>query len=98
MPTFRAWAAVRSRTDGEFTIDALQADAWWILGTASVLEAGAEWRHSSGSYDYEDEADFELLFLTPGAPSEPSRTRAVSLRPRGDQYGGVCQRAAGTDS
>ena len=69
-----------------FTIDALQADAWWLLGTTSILEAGAEWRHSSGSYEYEDEADFELLFLTPGAPSEPSRTRAVSLRPRGDQY------------
>jgi hypothetical protein len=70
-----------------FTIDALQADGWWILGAASVLEAGAEWRHSSGSYEYEDEAEFELLFLTPGAPSEPSRTRAVSVRPRGDQYG-----------
>ena len=68
-----------------FTIDALQADAWWNLGSATVIEAGAEWRRSSGRYDFEDEAEFELLFLTPGAPTEPDLARNLTLRPQGDQ-------------
>lgn len=69
-----------------FTIDSLHADAWWSHGPTTLLVTGAEWRRSSGRYDYQDQAEFELLFLTPGAPSEPSRTRAISLRPEGDQY------------
>jgi len=69
-----------------FTIDALQVDAWRSLGPTTVLEAGAEWRRSSGRYDYRDEASFELLFLTPGAATESNRVRTVSLRPEGEQY------------
>jgi hypothetical protein len=68
-----------------FTIDALQADAWWTLGPKAVIEAGAEWRRSSGRYDFEDEAEFELLFLTPGAPTAPSLARELAVRPQGDQ-------------
>ena len=70
-----------------FTIDSIQADGWWRLGARSLLQAGAEWRAQSGRYDYADEAEFELLFLTPGAATEPSRTRSISLRPSGNQSG-----------
>ena len=70
-----------------FTIDSIQADGWWRLGARSLLQAGAEWREQSGRYDYADEAEFALLFLTPGAATEPTRTRSISLRPSGDQAG-----------
>jgi outer membrane receptor protein involved in Fe transport len=70
-----------------FTIDSLQADGWWRIGKRSLLQAGLEWREQSGRYDYEDEAEFELLFLTPGAATTPERSRSVRLRPDGHQFG-----------
>jgi hypothetical protein len=70
-----------------FTIDSIQADGWWRIGTRSLLQAGLEWREQSGRYDYEDEAEFELLFLTPGAATTPERSRSVHLRPDGHQFG-----------
>ena len=75
------------RDDRSFTINALQADGWWRVGERSLLQAGAEWREQSGRYDYRDEAEFALLFLTPGAPTEPEQSRAVRLRPQGHQSG-----------
>jgi outer membrane receptor protein involved in Fe transport len=66
-----------------FTIDSLQADVWRRLGTRSLLQAGAEWREQKGLYEYSDEAAFELLFLTPGAPTDPERTRNLRVRPSG---------------
>ncbi|MEX0733607.1 MAG: TonB-dependent receptor [Steroidobacteraceae bacterium] len=71
----------------DFTINTLQADGWWRVGAHSLLQAGAEWRQQSGRYDYADDVDFELLFLTPGAASEPSRARSISVRPSGHQAG-----------
>ncbi len=71
--------------DRRFTIDSLQADGWWRLGARSLLQAGLEWREQQGRYDYSDEAEFELLFLTPGAATELSRTRELHLRPSGQQ-------------
>jgi len=70
-----------------FTIDSLQADGWWRVGANTLLQAGAEWREQSGRYDYADSAEFELLFLTPGAATEPERTRAINSRPSGNQSG-----------
>ncbi len=70
-----------------FTINSLQADGWWRVGARSLLQAGAEWRVQSGRYDYEDVAEFELLFLTPGAATEPERSRSIHLRPDGHQAG-----------
>jgi hypothetical protein len=70
-----------------FEIDSVQADGWWRIGTRSLLQGGLEWRAQSGRYDYEDEAAFDLLFLTPGAPTEPERSRSLHLRPDGHQYG-----------
>jgi hypothetical protein len=68
-----------------FTIHSLQADGWWRMGSRSLLQAGAEWRQQSGRYLYADEAEFELLFLTPGASTEESRTRNIRRRPSGHQ-------------
>ncbi len=70
-----------------FLIDALQADGWWRLGAHTLLQAGAEWKHQSGLYNYSDDVDFELLFLTPGAIDEPTHGRSIRLRPSGDQGG-----------
>ncbi len=53
--------------DRHFTINSLQADGWWRIGARSLLQGGVEWREQEGRYDYVDEAEFELLFLTPGA-------------------------------
>jgi hypothetical protein len=68
-----------------FAINSMQADGWWRLGARSLLQAGLEWRDQEGRYDYADEAAFELLFLTPGAATEPTRTREIHLRPSGSQ-------------
>lgn len=70
-----------------FTINALQADGWWRLGVHTLMQAGLEWRDQQGRFDYSDRAEFELLFLTPGAPTELSRTREIHLRPSGRQAG-----------
>jgi hypothetical protein len=71
----------------DFSINSLQADGWWRVGGRSLLQAGLEWRAQSGHYVYEDEAEFELLFLTAGAPDEPTRTRSIELDPSGHQAG-----------
>ena len=64
-----------------FTINTIQADGWRRLGARSLLQAGVEWREQEGRYDYEDEAEFELLFLTPGAASEPTQDPGPALAP-----------------
>lgn len=70
-----------------FEIASMQADGWWRVGARTLLQAGAEWRAQSGRYDYADQAAFELLFLTPGAATSSTRTRAIALRPSGHQMG-----------
>jgi len=80
--------AAGSLTDErDFVINSIQADGWWRPGARSVLQAGAEWRQLSGAYRYADNVDFELLFLTPGAPTTPSRSRSILVRPSGHQAG-----------
>ncbi len=71
----------------DFRINSIQADGWWRPGARSVLQVGAEWRQQSGIYRYTDNVDFELLFLTPGAPTTPSRSRSIRVRPSGHQAG-----------
>jgi hypothetical protein len=70
-----------------FSFNSLQADGWWRIGAHSLLQAGAEWRQQSGAYFYQDEVEFDLLFLTPGASDEVSRSRSLRLRPSGHQTG-----------
>jgi outer membrane receptor protein involved in Fe transport len=70
-----------------FTVNSLQTD-WQLASSPRVAYAfGAEWRRLEGRYDYSDEAEFDLLFLTPGAPDEPTRSRQSSVRPSGHQVG-----------
>ena len=70
-----------------FTVNSLQTD-WQLASSSRVAYAfGAEWRRLEGRYDYSDEAEFDLLFLTPGAPDEPMRSRDLSARPSGHQVG-----------
>jgi outer membrane receptor protein involved in Fe transport len=71
----------------DFVINSIQSDGWWRPGGSSVLQAGAEWRQMSGSYRYDETVDFELLFLTPGAPTTESRSRSIEVRPSGHQVG-----------
>lgn len=70
----------------DFTIRTLAADGWWSPTDGSRIEAGLEWRSADGRYDYSDQASFDLLFLTPGAPQEPTRTRAATVRAAGDHF------------
>jgi outer membrane receptor protein involved in Fe transport len=71
----------------EFTVDSLQTD--WLFARSETLAValGAEWRRFEGRYEYNDEAAFDLLFLTPGAPETPVRNRSLSARPSGHQLG-----------
>ncbi len=69
-----------------FKIDSLEGHGWWPVGARSMIQAGAEWRRSTGRYDYRDDAEFAELFLIPGAPQEPARTRELSARPESDLY------------
>lgn len=71
----------------EFTIQSLQGDWSWRVAPAMALQFGGEWRHSTGRYDYQDEVDFDLVFIAPGASTARSRTRQLSAHRRGDQYG-----------
>lgn len=69
-----------------FSIQSLRSEWSRILGARLLLEFGGEISRLSGRYDYEDEVSFDLLFDVPGAPSETSRARTLSLRPNGRHY------------
>jgi outer membrane receptor protein involved in Fe transport len=65
----------------------MAASDWrWQWSPTTRLDFGAEYRHSTGRFDYADDVDFDLLFDVPGAPIEPSRTRTLSARPSGEHY------------
>jgi outer membrane receptor protein involved in Fe transport len=68
-------------------IESMQTDWSLAMSESVALAFGAEWRHMDGRYDYDDHADFDVLFLTPGAPQEASRERSLSATPSGDQIG-----------
>jgi outer membrane receptor for ferrienterochelin and colicin len=70
----------------EFAIDSLQTDWACRLSDKVLLQLGGEWRGMDGRYDYRDQVEFDVLFLTPGAPTETSRVRQLSARPDGDQW------------
>lgn len=69
----------------DFSINSLQTDWSWRINDALLLQLGAEWRGMEGRYDYRDEAEFDVLFLVPGAATETDRERQLSARPDGDQ-------------
>jgi outer membrane receptor protein involved in Fe transport len=51
-----------------------------------LLQFGGEWQGTRGEYEYRDEVQFDLLFMTPGAWTQPDRARLLSARPDGAQY------------
>jgi outer membrane receptor protein involved in Fe transport len=64
----------------------IASDWSWLWSPAMRLDFGAEYRHSTGRFAYDDDVTFDLLFDVPGAPSEPTRTRALTAKPSGDHY------------
>jgi outer membrane receptor protein involved in Fe transport len=70
-----------------FTIDSLKTDWSWRAADPLEIEVGGELRSSDGSFDYRDQAEFDVLFLTPGASLERSRTRDLAMHVDGHHYG-----------
>ncbi|MEO7386326.1 MAG: TonB-dependent receptor, partial [Gammaproteobacteria bacterium] len=60
----------------------------WSLFARDVvrLDFGGEVRIASAGYAYRDEVDFDILFDTPGVPTESSRARNIALDPDGEYY------------
>lgn len=67
-------AVVGSLSDvRSFSIDSLQTDWSWRALERLELRFGAQVSLADGHYRYQDQADFALLFLTPGATRDASR-------------------------
>ncbi len=77
----------RLRDERSSTINSLQTEWSLQFNDRFVLDVGAEANSSDGSYDFEDEVEFDVLFLTPGAPTETERAREFHLDPDGKHYG-----------
>jgi outer membrane receptor protein involved in Fe transport len=75
------------RDERSFGVESLQTDWSWRIAPKALLQFGAQWRGMHGDYDYSDEVEFDVLFLTPGAPQEPDRSSARLVHADGDQYG-----------
>ena len=71
----------------EFSIDSLQTDWTWRAADAVVVQVGGEWRRSSGSYRYRDEAQFDLIFDIAGSLGDDGHARMLNVRPRGEHQG-----------
>ena len=71
----------------DFTIDSLQTDWSWRAAERVELRFGGVVTFADGRYRYTDRADFELLFVTPGATLEPSRATDLSRDVDGEYYG-----------
>ena len=70
-----------------FTIDSIQTDWVWRSGESTEVRFGGNASSSTGHYDYQSQAQFDVVFLTPGASLDPNLQRSLSAQPDGDQYG-----------
>ena len=70
-----------------FAIDALKSEWSWRPGHTWSLQFGGETAWSDGSYVYSDEAQFALVFDTPGASDDLSRSRSIEITPSGTRMG-----------
>ena len=70
-----------------FTIDSIQTDWVWRSDESTVVRFGGNASFSKGNYDYQSQAQFDVVFLTPGASLNPNLQRSVSAQPDGDLYG-----------
>lgn len=75
------------RDEREFSIDSLQTDWSWSVASSLDLRFGGTLSLADGRYRYEDQADFALLFDTPGATSAPSRVTDLSVAADGEYFG-----------
>ena len=71
----------------EHTIDSLQTDWSWRLRARRSCSSAESGGAARGSYRYQDEAEFDLVFDVPGLQSEDSRANMLDVHRRGDQYG-----------
>lgn len=69
-----------------FDVSSVQSDWSWRMNDRTLLQFGAELRRSSGNYEYDDEAQFDLVFDLPEVASPPLRTRSLRAAPEGNQY------------
>ena len=70
-----------------FSIDSLQTDWVWYATETTMLRFGGNVVVSEGEYDYQNQAEFDLVFLTPGASLDPNLSLDLHVRPDGNQYG-----------
>jgi outer membrane cobalamin receptor len=75
----------RVEDERSFDIDTIQTSWSWAATERLLLRLGGEFKHMEGNYDYMDEVEFELVFLTPGASLEPEREQEFHVQPDGDQ-------------
>jgi hypothetical protein len=77
----------------------LQSDWQWQQSVSTALTWGGELRSARGSYEYDDEVHFDILFDVPGAPAETQRSRSLRASPNGSHlaaYMGLRQQIATT--
>ena len=70
-----------------FEVTLLQTDWSWRATDRLLVQAGGELRDEDGDYDYQDDAEFAVLFLTPGASLDPIRSNDLSASPNGRHFG-----------
>lgn len=70
----------------DITIETLQSDWAQRTGERTLLRFGANLNRSRARYDYDDQAELDILFDDPGAATDTSRTRSVHVRPSGNHY------------
>ena len=75
------------RDQRSFTVNAVQTGWSWILSDSLALDVGADVSHSDGSYDFNDQVQYDVLFLTPGAPTETERMTDIDENKSGNHYG-----------
>ena len=68
-------------------INSINTDWSWSISDELMLQFGGEYRSSEGDFDYMDEVEFEMLFLTPGTPKDEERMRQLNVDTAGDQIG-----------
>jgi outer membrane cobalamin receptor len=69
-----------------FDIASVQSDWSWRRSDSWLVQLGGDLRSARGRYDYRDNVTFALLFDTPGAVSEVSRSHALHLAPARTDY------------
>jgi len=70
-----------------FTINSMQTGWSWMMTDRLGFDVGAEASNSEGNYDFQDQIEYQVLFLTPGAPTETERAYDINLDPSGSHYG-----------